>query len=65
MKKNAIVAAAALAAIGVATYFVRKKVIASKRQQPDPAGSHPHRHSTGVFARAKAVSQKHRREAGS
>ena len=54
MKKRTIIAAAAVAAAGVATYFVRKKIISRQKENLEPASEPMGRHETNAFAKAKS-----------
>ena len=56
MKKRMIITAAAVAAAGVATYFVRKKIISRQRENLEPSSEPMGRHETNVFAKAKPAS---------
>lgn len=48
-------AAGAAIVASVATYFLRKKIIATRKENKEPSST-PNRHTTDVFAKAKAIS---------
>ena len=56
MKKRTIITAAVVAAAGVATYFVRKKIISLQRENLEPASEPMGRHENNVSAKTKSVS---------
>ena len=58
MKKTNIVAAAAVAAAGIATYMIRKRLRSRKETNDDHTTQEVHRHITNVFAKAKLASKK-------
>jgi vancomycin permeability regulator SanA len=57
MKKKTLFVACATVLAGVATYFIRKKIISQRKEVSEPS-SVPSRHVTDVFAKAKANSNK-------
>ena len=58
MKKRTIITAAAVAVAtaGLATYFVRKKIMSRQRENLEPASEPMGRHEINVSAKAKSVS---------
>lgn len=56
MKKRTIITAAAVAAAGIATYFVRKKITSRQRENLEPVSEPMGRHETNAFAKAKSMS---------
>ncbi len=58
MKKTNIVAAAAIAATGIATYLIMKRHRARKVSNDDHTTHEVRRHITNVFAKAKLASTK-------
>ena len=58
MKKKNIIVAAAIAAAGIATYLIRKKLRSRKESNDDHTTHDVHRHITNVFAKAKLASTK-------
>jgi len=54
MKQKNVVALIAVAAAGVATYFIRKKIADRNRGKHEPAAGPGSRHLTDVFSKAKA-----------
>ena len=55
MKKKTLIATGVAALVGVATYFIRKKIVARRKDSSEPS-SMPNRHMTDVFAKAKTIS---------
>lgn len=60
MKKKTLFVACAAALAGVATYFIRKKIVLQKKENSEPS-SVASRHTTDVFAKAKAASHQNNR----
>lgn len=58
MKNTNIVAAAAIAAAGIATFLIWKKFRSRKESNGYHPTLKPHRHLTDVFAKAKLASIK-------
>lgn len=54
MKKKNIIAIAAVAVAGVASYFIRRKMNDRKRERTEPASGPNNRHLTDVFSKAKS-----------
>jgi hypothetical protein len=57
MKKTNIMAAAAVAAAGLATYLIRKKLRSRKEDNANHSSLDASRHLTNVFAKAKPGSK--------
>ena len=57
MKKANMIAAAAVAAAGIATYFVRRKLRSRKDSSRYEVPHDQGRHLTNVFAKAKTVTR--------
>ena len=57
MKKKNIIAAAAVATAGLATYLIRKKLRSRKEHSINHSSPDGGRHLTGVFAKAKSASK--------
>lgn len=57
MKKTNIIATAAVATAGLATYFIRKKLRFSKENNANHSSPGDNRHLTNVFAKAKIASK--------
>ena len=55
MKKKTFIVSGIAALAGVATYFIRKKIISKRKENPEPSSA-PNRHTTDVFAKAKTAS---------
>jgi hypothetical protein len=56
MKQKGIIAAAAIATAGIATYLVRRKLRSRHTQDQHHSVADNNRHLTGVFAKAKSAS---------
>jgi len=56
-EKTNILAAAAVATAGLATYLIRKKLRSRKENNADHSSPDDSRHLTDVFARAKSASK--------
>ncbi|HKO78857.1 MAG TPA: hypothetical protein VJU78_00610 [Chitinophagaceae bacterium] len=57
MKKKNIIAAAAVATAGLATYLIRKKLRSRKENSANHFSPDVGRHVTDVFAKAKSASK--------
>ena len=53
MIKKSLITAAAVAIAGVATYFIRKKMVARNNKKTEEPSSGDNRHVTNAFSRAK------------
>jgi hypothetical protein len=54
MKKRTLIVAA-IAAAGIAAYFIRRKNASRQRSNTEPSSAQGSRHTTDVFAKAKSA----------
>jgi hypothetical protein len=55
MKKKNLITIAAVAAAGIAAYFVRKKLVSRGAQDNEPTSGPSGRHLTDAFSKAKSL----------
>ena len=53
--KNIVTVVAAAVAAGVATYFIRRKIIDNRQGKSEPSSGRGSRHITNAFSKAKSA----------